>query len=856
MTTARSLGDATLGLRADASQLEGDLDQAATSTEKKVQGIGKALTAALTGPILGIGAAVFASTEQINEAFATIQAGTGASGEALAGLENDFREVFSTVPAQSQQVASAIADLNGHLGLSGPALQEAARAALELADATGADTAAFIDGLGRAMRTFGEDASDTVPIMDRFLVISQNTGVGVDALAGQIRGFGPVLANLGLSLTEGAAFFGQMHRAGVDVAAVMPAINARMRNLATEGVEDLRGSMSDTIEEIRTAETTTQALSIATAAFGAEGAQRMTNAIRQSGLSLENLTAGLESADGGIAALASETRTMSERLEILKNNVTDQIAAFGRWLGPVKDIAGGMGAALAAIGPMLIALPTLVTAVKALSIANIKAAFTTGALGTAMRIALGPVGLAITAIGLLVAAGVALWKNWDTVSRWVRRVWSETVGPVIERVINQIIRGFNLLTEAYRKPLEGLLFVAEKVAGVFNKDLAESIRKVRGVIDEGIPSIEIASGYFDEFAEQGGKAGASMDDFTTAARPAAVAADDLSVQVDELAAATRELDRDVFRMAAPGGSLDDWAQSMDTVREATERYTETALDRLRARYTETGELVGWLEQSHHDYRDEIVALEDTLETATIAQDEMTIAQDKATAAAERAASAHQRLIDGYDGLLTRQNPLIQQLKELGLNFDDLFVQVAASRGQDLESFRDYLADAGIAYGDTLGLMELVGDDFALAVRGQFESVRDSLASTSGAGQGAGRGIGGGGGGSSGGGGNRPPSFFAEGADAGYWNALSRAERQAFLQASNRAGGAIKSRGGGGIDTDVVRDFLSRATYSTSARTGAVVVQGDVYGYDDFAEKVGQANDQNRRGGLESVSALS
>ena len=79
MTTARSLGDATLGLRADASQLEGDLDQAATSTEKKVQGIGKALTAALTGPILGIGAAVFASTEQINEAFATIQAGTGAS---------------------------------------------------------------------------------------------------------------------------------------------------------------------------------------------------------------------------------------------------------------------------------------------------------------------------------------------------------------------------------------------------------------------------------------------------------------------------------------------------------------------------------------------------------------------------------------------------------------------------------------------------------------------------------------------------------------------------------------------------------------------------------------------------------
>ena len=851
MTTARSLGDATLGLRADASQLEGDLDQAATSTEKKVQGIGKALTAALTGPILGIGAAVFASTEQVNEAFATIQAGTGASGEALAGLEADFREVFSTVPAQSQQVASAIADLNTHLGLSGPALQEAARAALELADATGADSAAFIDGLGRAMRTFGEDAADTVTIMDRFLVISQNTGVGVDALAGQVRGFGPVLANLGLSLTEGAAFFGQMHSAGVDVAAVMPAINARMRNLATEGVEDLRGSMSGTIEQIRTAETTTQALSIATAAFGAEGAQRMTNAIRESGLSLENLTAGLESADGGIAALASETRTMSERLEILKNRVTDQIAAFGNWLGPVKDIAGGMGAALAAIGPMLIALPTLVTAVKALSIANIKAAFTTGALGTAMRIALGPVGLAITAIGLLVAAGVALWKNWDTVSRWVRRVWSETVGPVIERVINQIIKGFNMLTEAYRKPLEGLLFIAEKVAGVFDKDLAASIRKVRGVIDAGIPSVEIASGYFDEFAEQGGKAGASMDDFTTAARPAAVAADDLSVQVDELAAATRELDRDVFRMAAPGGSLDDWAQSMDTVR--------VSMDSARA-----------------------------------AQDAMTAAAERATAAALE----YQRLVSGYDSLLVRQNPLIMQLKKLRIGFDELFVEIAERRGEDLAEFRDYLADAGVAYGDTLALMELVGGDFALMLARQMASVRDAVDETSdsiaavatatatatdaqrawtaaqqdgletvravratlelmadpeglggvrGIG-GAGGGAGGGGGSSGGGGGNRPPSFFAEGADAAFWNGLSRAQKGAYHQAVNAAGGSDIVRGRGvGIDTDHVRDFL---------RTGTVVVQGDVYGYDDFAEKVGQANDQNRRGGLESVSALS
>ena len=852
MTTAgRSLGDATLGLRADASQLEGDLDKAAQSTDQKVQGIGKALTAALTGPILGIGAAVFASTEHINEAFATIQAGTGASGAALEGLENDFREVFTSVPAEAQAVAGAIADLNGHLGLSGPALQEAARAALELADATGADAAGFIDGLGRAMRIFGEDTDDTVVIMDRFLAISQNTGIGVDALAGQVRGFGPVLANLGLNLTEGAALFGNMHKAGIDVAAVMPAINGRMRQLATEGVQDIRGALDDTITNIREAETVTEALNIATVSFGAEGAQRMTNAIRQNGLSLSDLGAGLENAEGGIAALSSETRSMSERLEVLKNRVTDQIAAFGRWLGPMKDVAGGVGAALAAIGPMLIALPTLVTAVKALSIANIQAAFTTGALGTAMRIALGPVGLIITAIGLLVAAGVALWKNWDTVSRWTRRVWSETVGPVIERVINKIIDGFNLLTEAYRKPLEGLLFVAEKVAGVFNDDVAESIRNVRNAIDDGIPHVEIASGYFNEFAEQGGRAGASMDDFTTAARPAAVEADNLAVSVDELAESTRALDRDVFSMAAPGGSLDDWAQSMDNVRVS-------------------------------------------MDSAKAAQDAMTAAAERATEAARE----HQRLLSGYDSLLVRQNPLIMQLKQLRVGFDDLFVELAKRRGEDLSEFRDYLADAGIAYGDTLGLMELVGGDFALMLARQMASVRDAVDETSDsiekvatatatatdaqrawtAAQNEGlmtirsvrdamvlmadpEGIGGGGGrgggrGGSGGGGNRPPSFFADGADAAYWNSLSREETNAYFRAVNAAGGSNVVRGGGGINTDQVRAFLSTASYSTNPRTGAVIVQGDVYGFDDFADKVGEATNQNRRVGLETDSGLS
>ena len=50
------------------------------------------------------------------------------------------------------------------------------------------------------------------------------------------------------------------------------------------GVTDLRGHLGGLIESIRDTESGTDALKIATKAFGAEGAQRMTAAIRSGAL--------------------------------------------------------------------------------------------------------------------------------------------------------------------------------------------------------------------------------------------------------------------------------------------------------------------------------------------------------------------------------------------------------------------------------------------------------------------------------------------------------------------------------------------------------------------------------------------
>ena len=251
MTTGGGpLGRAVLELETDASGVDRGLDRTERNATQRLRTIGKRMSLAVTGPILGIGAAVFKATETIDEAMATIQTGTGATGEALEQLEDDFKAVFGSVPADAQTVASAIADLNTTLGLTGEPLQEAARTALELADAMGTDTATLINNTARSMQVFGKESEQVAPIMDKLFVASQDTGIGIDALTSNLQAYGPVLKNAGFSMDESIALFGQLHESGVDASRVFPGINAFLRKAADEAFPDYSKSIQEATEAL------------------------------------------------------------------------------------------------------------------------------------------------------------------------------------------------------------------------------------------------------------------------------------------------------------------------------------------------------------------------------------------------------------------------------------------------------------------------------------------------------------------------------------------------------------------------------------------------------------------------------
>lgn len=116
--------------------------------------VGKGLTVGVTAPLAAAGAGLLKLANDFDDAADTIRIGTGATGEALQGLIDDFDAVISKVPADMNKAASAIADINTRLGLTGKPLQDLAQQYLELAHITGEDVTKSIEESSRAFQAW------------------------------------------------------------------------------------------------------------------------------------------------------------------------------------------------------------------------------------------------------------------------------------------------------------------------------------------------------------------------------------------------------------------------------------------------------------------------------------------------------------------------------------------------------------------------------------------------------------------------------------------------------------------------------------------------------------------------------
>src|SRR5690606_21295981 len=155
--------------------------------------------------------------------------------------------------------------------------------------------------------------------MDKLFKVTQDYAIGLGDLMTQLNKFGPVMQNAGFSAEETSEFFGMLNAAGIQVTRVMPGLNAAFRRWAAEG-KDVRAELGNVIESIRNAESDTKALTIASEAFGAQGAQRIMTAIRSGAIpSLDELGKSLEGVEGLISDTAAATEDFPEKWQKFRN---------------------------------------------------------------------------------------------------------------------------------------------------------------------------------------------------------------------------------------------------------------------------------------------------------------------------------------------------------------------------------------------------------------------------------------------------------------------------------------------------------------------------------------------------------
>lgn len=273
---------------------------------------GKAVTKA-AGYLKDLGSAFDKATD-------AIRIGTGATGEALDGLLEDFDEVYKSVPASMEDASKAIADYNTRLGLTGPTLQNISKQALQVSSMLDEDLGGVIQSSSEAFQQWNISAENMGDAMDYVFKVSQSTGKGFSDIMQTVQKFGPELQSLGYSFEDATALLGQLDKAGVETSEVLASMKKATVNFAKEGISAADG-IKIYYDEIQKATSATEAATIASEIFGSKAGPKMADLIRSGAMSVSDLTAELVANGETIAGAAEDTYSFTERLQIMKQGL-------------------------------------------------------------------------------------------------------------------------------------------------------------------------------------------------------------------------------------------------------------------------------------------------------------------------------------------------------------------------------------------------------------------------------------------------------------------------------------------------------------------------------------------------------
>ena len=511
------------GVVAQEMQLAG---QKVGEVGEKISGVGQKMMPA-TGAVAAVATASVAAFNELDAGYDTIVTKTGATGEALDGLQESMRNLFGSLPIDAETAGIAIGEVNTRFGVTGEELEDLSRQFIQFSEINGTDLNSSIDSVDALMTKFGVDSSQTGEVLGLLTKAGQDTGISMDTLENALNTNGATLKEMGLDLTGSVNLLAQFEANGVDATTALAGLKKAQQNATANG-QSLGDALGETIQKIKDSTDETEALQTATELFGKKGAAEMTQAIREGRLSVEDLTSGL----GDYATTVEDTfnatldppdqakvalnnlkiagaelgETMMATLAPIIDKIVVKLQEFSAWFTNLdesqKQTILVIGAVVAAIGPAVVVIGKVVSGVGSIiSAVGTVVGVITGTVIPAITgfvTTVGIVPIAIVAAVAAIIAAIALFGDQiqavlQGVDDFLQGVfatdWTNIFGPVLGEILNVWFANIKNIWDSIKTVFDGII---DFIRGVFTGDWERAwtgVKEIFGGIFDGLKAV-------------------------------------------------------------------------------------------------------------------------------------------------------------------------------------------------------------------------------------------------------------------------------------------------------------------------------------------------------------------------------
>lgn len=434
---------------------------------KGMESVGKDLTKTVTLPIVGFATASSKAAIDFESAFAGVKKTVDATDEELNKLETSIRNMSKEIPASSSAIAE-VAEAAGQLGIEVPNILGFTRVMIDLGEATNLSSDEAATSLARLANITGMSQTDFDKLGSTIVALGNNlatteseivamglrlagAGTQIGLSEAQIMSFAGALSSVGIEAEAGGSAFSKVM---IDMQLAVETGSERLNEFASVAgmsasefkqafQEDAGSAIISFIEGLGNAEEQGKSSIAILDEMGITEVRLRDALLRASGAS-DVFTTSLEigtKAWEENTALTKEAeqryQTTASQIQIAKNYLADAAITIGEILMPhivslsekVKEASEWfsnlspttqetivkIGLLVAAIGPAILIIGKIITTIGSAITAFSTISTAVANAGGVIALLTNPIGIAIGAIAAIIAIGVTLYQNWDTI---------------------------------------------------------------------------------------------------------------------------------------------------------------------------------------------------------------------------------------------------------------------------------------------------------------------------------------------------------------------------------------------------------------------------------------------------------